>query len=73
MKKLFVIAVAVATVLSLRPFAQNAPQNARGAIDAAAAAMGTMALQSVQYLGHRVGESDGTGVYDPADPGRGSR
>jgi len=51
MKKLFVIAVAVATVLSLRPFAQNAAQNARAAIDAAAAAMGTTALQSVQYSG----------------------
>ena len=51
MKKLFVIVVAVATVLSLRPFAQNAPPNARGAIDAAVAAMGTMALQSVQYAG----------------------
>ena len=51
MKKLFVIVVAVATVLSLRPFAQNAPPNARGAIDAAVAAMGTTALQSVQYSG----------------------
>lgn len=51
MKKLFVIAVAVATVLSLRSFAQNAPQNARAAIDAAAAAMGTATLQSVQYMG----------------------
>jgi glyoxylase-like metal-dependent hydrolase (beta-lactamase superfamily II) len=51
MKKLFVIAMAVATVLSLRPVAQDAPQNARAAIDAAAAAMGTVALQSVQYFG----------------------
>ena len=51
MKKLSVIAVAVATVLSLRPFAQNAAQDARAAIDAAAAAMGTVTLQSVQYSG----------------------
>ena len=51
MRKLFVIAVATATVLSLQISAQNAAQNARAAIDAAAAAMGTTALQSVQYSG----------------------
>ncbi|MBF8300510.1 MAG: Lactamase protein, partial [Acidobacteria bacterium] len=55
MKKLFVIAVAAATVLSLQLVAQNPAQNAaqgvKAAIDAATAAMGTATLQSVQYSG----------------------
>jgi glyoxylase-like metal-dependent hydrolase (beta-lactamase superfamily II) len=51
MKKPFVIAVAAATVLSLQLSAQNATQNAKAAIDAATAAMGTATLQSVQYSG----------------------
>ena len=51
MKKLCVIAVVIATVLSLRLSAQNAAQDARAVIDAAAAAMGTTTLQSVQYSG----------------------
>ena len=50
MKRLGVMAIA-ATVLSLQLAAQNAAPDARAAIDAAAAAMGTTALQSVQYSG----------------------
>ena len=51
MKKLFVIAVALAGVLSLDLDAQNAAGDARALIGAAATAMGATGLQSIQYSG----------------------
>jgi len=51
MKKMFVIAIAGATLLSVEAAAQSAAENAKAVIDAAAAAMGTANLQSIQYTG----------------------
>ena len=51
MKKLLMIVVAAVTAMSLQFCAQDTPQDAVAVIDASAAAMGTAALQSVQYSG----------------------
>lgn len=51
MKKLPVMTAVAASILSLHLSAQNARQDAKAAIDAAASAMGTANLQSVQYSG----------------------
>jgi glyoxylase-like metal-dependent hydrolase (beta-lactamase superfamily II) len=59
MKKTFVIAIAATTLLPLHVAAQSAGQDAKTIIDAAAAAMGTAGLQSIQYTG--TGSTNPTG------------
>jgi glyoxylase-like metal-dependent hydrolase (beta-lactamase superfamily II) len=59
MKKTLVIAVAATTLLSLKVAGQSTAQDARAVIDAAAAAMGTAGLQSIQYSG--TGSTNPTG------------
>ena len=71
MKRMFAIAAAVAAmaVVSLRAGAQDAKAvpDAKTAIDAAAAAMGTAGLQSIQYTG--TGAIFPTGqAYQPGGP-----
>ena len=51
MKKTFAIALAATTLLSLEVAGQNTAQDAKAVIDAAAAALGTAGLQSIQYSG----------------------
>ncbi len=59
MTKTLVIVVAATTLLSLEVAGQNTAQEARTVIDAAAAAMGTTGLQSIQYSG--TGSTNPTG------------
>ena len=67
MKKTFVIAIAATMLLSLHVAAQNAGPDAKTAIDAAVAAMGTAGLQSIQYTG--TGSFYATGqAYLPGGP-----
>src|SRR5260370_16699984 len=67
MKKLFLIAIAAPLLLSLDVTAQNAGPEAKTAIDAAMAAMGTAGLRSIQYSGS--GSFYATGqAYEPAGP-----
>ncbi len=67
MKKIFALAIAATTLLSIRAAAQNAGSEAKTAIDAAAAAMGTARLQSIQYSG--TGSFFATGqAYVPGGP-----
>lgn len=64
---IFVSAVAVLLFGLARSAAQNAGSDAKAAIDAAAAAMGTNALQSIQYAG--TGQFYATGqAYLPGGP-----
>src|SRR5438270_6087712 len=64
MKKIFLVAIAATTLLSLQLAAQNAGSDAKSAIDTAAAAMGTAGLQSIQYGG--TGSFYATGqAYEP--------
>jgi glyoxylase-like metal-dependent hydrolase (beta-lactamase superfamily II) len=67
MKRQFVIAIAATMLLSLHLAAQNAGSDAKTAIDAAAAAMGTATLQSIRYGG--TGSFYATGqAYEPGGP-----
>jgi glyoxylase-like metal-dependent hydrolase (beta-lactamase superfamily II) len=67
MKNLFVVAIAATMLLSMRAAAQNAGADAKSVIDAAAAAMGTTGLQSIQYNG--TGSFFATGqAYVPGGP-----
>jgi glyoxylase-like metal-dependent hydrolase (beta-lactamase superfamily II) len=67
MKKLFLMAIAATLLLSLNVTAQNAGPEAKTAIDAAMAAMGTAGLQSIQYSGS--GSFYATGqAYEPGGP-----
>lgn len=67
MKKQFVIAITAAMLLSLHAAAQNAGSEAKTAIDAAIAAMGTAGLQAIQYSG--TGSFYATGqAYEPGGP-----
>ena len=67
MKKTIVIAIAGAMLLSLHVAAQNAGPDAKSAIDAAMAAMGTAGLQSIRYTG--TGSFYATGqAYVPGGP-----
>jgi glyoxylase-like metal-dependent hydrolase (beta-lactamase superfamily II) len=67
MKKTFVIVIAAALLLSLQVSAQNPGSDAKTAINAAVAAMGTAGLQSVQYSG--TGSFYATGqAYEPGGP-----
>ena len=61
------MAIAATTLLSLHVKAQNAGSQAKTAIDAAVAAMGTAGLQSIQYSG--TGSFYATGqAYLPCGP-----
>ena len=67
MKKTFVIAIVATLLLSLRVSAQNAGSDAKAAIDAAVAAMGTGGMKSIQYSG--TGSFYATGqAYEPGGP-----
>jgi glyoxylase-like metal-dependent hydrolase (beta-lactamase superfamily II) len=67
MKKIFVVVIAATALLSIRAAAQNPGSDAKAAIDAAVAAMGTAGLQSVQYSG--TGSFYATGqAYVPGGP-----
>src|SRR5260370_40820234 len=69
MKKLFLMAIAAPLLLSLDVTAQNAGPEAKTAIDAAMAAMGTAGLRSIQYSGS--GSFYATGqAYEPGGPWR---
>src|SRR5580700_5675107 len=64
---IFVAAVALLLFGLARSAAQNTGSDAKAAIDAAAAAMGTTALQSIQYTG--TGQFYATGqAYLPGGP-----
>ena len=66
---LFVGAVVLLLFGLARNAAQNAGSDAKEVIDAAAAAMGTTALRSIQYTG--MGQFYATGqAYHPWSPGR---
>src|SRR5580704_6575086 len=67
MNKICVMVLAVAMLLSLRVAAQDKASQAKPAIDAAVAAMGTAGLQSVQYTG--TGQFYASGqAYEPGGP-----
>jgi hypothetical protein len=67
MKKTCVIAIVGTLLLSFHVSAQNAGSDAKAAIDTAVAAMGTAALQSIQYSG--TGSFYATGqAYEPGGP-----
>jgi glyoxylase-like metal-dependent hydrolase (beta-lactamase superfamily II) len=67
MNKISVMVLAVAMLLSLRVAAQDTASQAKPAIDAAMAAMGTAGLQSVQYTG--TGQFYASGqAYEPGGP-----
>src|SRR5260370_31686014 len=67
MKKLFLMAIAATLLLSLNVAAQNAGPEAKTAIDAAMAAMGTAGLQSIQYSGSGAFYATGQ-AYQPGGP-----
>lgn len=67
MKKTFLMAIGAAMLFSIHVAAQNSGSDAKTAIDAAMAAMGTAGLQSIQYGG--TGSFYATGqAYEPGGP-----
>ena len=67
MKKALTITITAMILLAARGHAQNTASEAKTAIDAAVAAMGTTALQSIQYTGK--GNYYATGqAYEPGGP-----